>query len=166
MKSANIYEILIQARLAELAETALESYKTIQETFENSFGLRKKEIKCYSHYNGDIHSSATLSIDGIWTLHDEYYPHDDIEVSITPSGIFECLKAKFATTLTEENYPGITELISSEDLLLGLTASRIEYLSKAEFDLCCFINECANSIAEDEDNSDDCKDRDHPDFMW
>ena len=164
MKDANIYEILINSRLTELAETALESYKAIQETFENSFGLGKKTIECYSHYDGDIHSSATLSINGIWTLSNEYYPHKTFEVEITPNGIFKCLKAKFATTLNDENYPGISDLISPEDLLLGLTAEEIDHLSIAEFDLCCFINACNDANVEDE--SEEELDRDHPNYMW
>ena len=127
-----VNEILLQARLAELAREALEAYEVITKAFDNSFGLGKKRFQCYCSYFGDIHRSAYISVDGIWEFHTEYYSSKTFNVTLTPDGILACL-------IAGEN----NDVFKNHDF--GLTREEIE-LGHATADFREFVDSCKEKL--------------------
>ena len=165
----NINEVLIQARLSELASEALEAYKVITEAYKNAFSLGTTQLHCYTSYSGDIHRTAFLSINGIWEYSSDY-SNKTISVEISPNGIFVCFVAELAEYLRNGTL-GST-LQEQLDVLLGLNSDKKaisfdfgltdeeKQLSEAASDLRNFVENCKEKINRKEDSDTDNNEND------
>ncbi len=76
----------IKIKFAEFADKA---EKAIKENYKESFGIGNQEIPVYSASNSDNSCEATLTSQGVWKWHDEWWGGRNYEVTCTGENIFE-----------------------------------------------------------------------------
>ena len=75
----------IKIRFAEFANKA---EKAIKENYKEAFGIGNQEISVYSESNSDNSCDATLTSQGLWKWHDEWWSGRNYEVNCTGEDIF------------------------------------------------------------------------------
>ena len=75
----------IKIKFAEFADKA---EKAIKANYKASFGIGNQEIQVYSESNSDDCCTATLTFQGLWKYHDEWWGGRNYEITCTGEDIF------------------------------------------------------------------------------
>lgn len=80
------------AKFADKAEKAIKNHSF-------KFGIGNSEVEVLNGNNyGEYYYSATLSIDGTWKYHDNWWGGRDFQMKCTGEEIFEAFKAQLLET--------------------------------------------------------------------
>lgn len=102
IEKLTVDELLRLEKYLELAHEAKEAEELIRKRYENSFGIGNTEIDVYSTDSfGEYYGNATLSINGIWHYHDNWWGGRDWKVEISANGIFTLLKEAYLNEIGE-----------------------------------------------------------------
>ena len=90
----SVYEMAILDKLIKVACEAIRAAEIIKNTYSNAFGIGKTKVHVYHTESfGEYYGDAELSIEGIWRYSDNWGGGNNWQVSITPEGIYKCLRA-------------------------------------------------------------------------
>lgn len=96
LETMRVQDFINLQKFHELAHEAIEAERIIQKAFMESFGIGKEKIEVYHTESfGEYYGDATLSIDGKWHFHDNWWGGRDWEIDVTADGIFELFREAY-----------------------------------------------------------------------
>ena len=95
MEFKDYLRLPIRVKIAEFADKAEQAIKG---NYTHAFGIGVQEISVYTETDSENTSKATLTIEGLWKWHDEWWGGRYFEVNCTGEDIF-----RHFVELTENN---------------------------------------------------------------
>lgn len=103
LEAMRVQDFINLQRFHVLAHEAVEAEKIIRRAYKQFFGLGQQIISVYhtESYAG-YYGEATLSIDGKWHYHDNWWGGRDWEINVDADGIFQLFREAY---YIENNLP-------------------------------------------------------------
>ena len=103
MEAMRVQDFINLQRFHDFAHEAIEAEKIIQHIYKTSFGAGQQIINVYyTESFGEYYGNATLSTDGKWHYHDNWWGNRDWEINVDADGIFELFREAY---YIENNLP-------------------------------------------------------------